>query len=273
MITSWARSRSAELGHDPADVGLDRQPRSGRTRAASSVLDSPSRHGHDLTLTGGEVVRPRARIRARTRGAANSAISLRVTAGRQRASFGDDPDRVEQLLRGGVLEEEPARAGAQGGVHVSSRSNVVRTSTRTPASPASAPIRRVASMPSITGIRTSMSTTSGPRPWPGRRPARRPAPHPPPRGPARARPCSRKPARIISWSSAMPTRIVISHRPRGSSAWTAHGPAGVRPADSTPPAAMARSRMPRRPLPSSTSDGEQAACSGRGSRGPACRRP
>ena len=43
----------------------------------------------------------------------------------------------------------------------SSRSNVVRTSTRVAAVRSSAAMRRVASMPSTPGMRMSMSTTSG----------------------------------------------------------------------------------------------------------------
>ncbi len=50
----------------------------------------------------------------------------------------------------------PARSAAK---TYSSRSNVVRISVCTPQ--ASAVIWRVASMPSMTGIRTSISTTSG----------------------------------------------------------------------------------------------------------------
>ncbi len=50
----------------------------------------------------------------------------------------------------------PARSAANA---CSSRSNVVRTSTREDG--CSATIRRVASMPSTPGMRTSISTTSG----------------------------------------------------------------------------------------------------------------
>ena len=75
----------------------------------------------------------------------------------------DDPDRGRQLLGRHVLQQEAAGAGAQRREDV-----LVEVEGREDEDPGrrarrSAAIRRVASTPSITGIRMSMSTTSGSR--------------------------------------------------------------------------------------------------------------
>ena len=95
-------------------------------------------------------------------GAANASISRLVTDGReQRVAGRRHPDRGDQVGARRVLEQEPARPGAQRLVHV-----VVEVERgqddhlRARPAPA-AVIRRVASSPSITGIRMSISTTSG----------------------------------------------------------------------------------------------------------------
>ena len=92
----------------------------------------------------------------------------------------------------------------------SSRSNVVRMSTRTPLVAAVRVICRVASMPSISGIRTSISTTSGMC-----RRASSTASAPVPASPTTSKPAvaatmPRKPARTRAWSSATSTRSVMN---------------------------------------------------------------
>ena len=89
----------------------------------------------------------------------------------------------------------------------SSSSQVVRITTRTPARAGSAAIARVASMPSITGMRTSIRTMSG-----RARRASSTAARPSPASPASSRSSSpssrtRNPARNSAWSSATTTRI------------------------------------------------------------------
>ena len=59
------------------------------------------------------------------------------------------------------LSRNPLAPARSASCTYSSRSNVVRITTRVDASDSSPVIRRVASRPSITGIRTSISITSG----------------------------------------------------------------------------------------------------------------
>ena len=59
------------------------------------------------------------------------------------------------------LSRKPLAPAASASNTYSSSSKVVSTSTRTPASSSSATMRRVASSPSITGMRMSIRTTSG----------------------------------------------------------------------------------------------------------------
>ena len=68
---------------------------------------------------------------------------------------GDGADGVDDLVGGGVLEQEAAGARPQRLDDVLVSPNVVRMRTRWRGS------RRVASMPSITGMRMSIRTTSG----------------------------------------------------------------------------------------------------------------
>jgi hypothetical protein len=84
-------------------------------------------------------------------------MSERVTSGAIRALPGDHAYGFGELFGWGVLEQEPARAGTQGFEHVLVEPKVVTTIT---GGPSAAAIRRVASMPSMPGMRMSMSTTS-----------------------------------------------------------------------------------------------------------------
>ena len=76
--------------------------------------------------------------------------------------MGDDPQRGDELVGRGVLEQEPAGARSEYRVDVLVGANLVSTSTLTPPSWA-AQIGRIASMPYRPGIRMSISTTSGNR--------------------------------------------------------------------------------------------------------------
>ena len=60
-----------------------------------------------------------------------------------------------------LLSRKPLAPARSAEYTYSSRSKVVRISTRVPAAPSGPVICRVASMPSMTGIRTSIRTTSG----------------------------------------------------------------------------------------------------------------
>ena len=84
-------------------------------------------------------------------------------AGReQRVTGGDHPDRAHQLDRLGVLDQESARAGAD---RLGRRTRRARRSSRsrcaTPRGRGPRRSRRVAHSPSTSGMRMSMSTTSG----------------------------------------------------------------------------------------------------------------
>ena len=68
----------------------------------------------------------------------------------------DDPDRLHQRLARGVLEQEARRAGAQRAEDV-----LVEIEGREDEHPAAPASCAVASIPSIRGMRTSISTTSG----------------------------------------------------------------------------------------------------------------
>ena len=141
-------------------------------------------------------------------------------------------------LGGTSLSRNPLAPARSAWTTFSSASNVVRT--RTVASARGRPrIRRVASTPSMTGIRMSITTTSG-----RRRRRRRP------RLPSAASPTTsisgwssriiRNPVRTSCWSSTSRTRMVMSRRPRrglgviGSVADT-RKPPGAGPASSRPP--------------------------------------
>ena len=114
----------------------------------------------------------------------NSSITRRVTAGASSASPARDrADPLDELLRRHVLEQEAARAGAKRLVDVLVHVERRQHHDLRLGSP-SASSRRVASIPSISGMRTSIRTTSGrrrctsstasPRSTPRRRPPFRP---------------------------------------------------------------------------------------------------
>ena len=143
--------------------------------------------------------------------------------------------------------EAPARRAPK---TYSSSSKVVSTSTFVAERVGSATIRAVASSPSSRGIRMSMSTTSGlvSTAWAT-------ASSPSTASPTTSMSSSessnaRNPARTSAWSSATSTRITA--RPSARRRQRRHDPppaARQGPASNVPPAAWARSRIPRTPCP------------------------
>jgi len=93
---------------------------------------------------------------------ANSRTTRRVTDGDSSASPAAT-SRIARSSSAGLvsLMRNPLAPWRSASNTYSSSSNVVSTTTRVPSSSGSAAIRRVASMPSMPGIRTSISTTSG----------------------------------------------------------------------------------------------------------------
>src|SRR3984957_20274631 len=91
-------------------------------------------------------------------------MSRRVTLGARSAS----PAATTRIAfssssSGRLLSAKPLAPARSASKTYSSRSKVVRMSTRAPPGPGAEVICRVASIPSITGIRTSITTTSGAR--------------------------------------------------------------------------------------------------------------
>ncbi len=111
-----------------------------------------------------------------------------------------------------LLSRKPLAPARNAANTYSSRSNVVKMSTRTALVADDRVIWRVASMPSMSGIRTSISTTSG---WVLRAccTASAPSPASPTTvNPGVAATMPRNPARTSAWSSATSTRSVIGRR-------------------------------------------------------------
>src|SRR5215216_7140082 len=188
------------------------------SRSAISWLDSPA-PARAMTSRSRSVRAARSTRAgglARRRAAANSAISRRVTLGASRASPSATTRTARSSSMGSVfLSRKPLAPAARAANTYSSSSKVVRTSTRTPARSSSATIRRVASRPSSTGMRMSISTTSG-RVERASSTAAAPSPASPttsmsPASSSRAR----NPARTSPWSSTSRT-LITGAPPRGS---------------------------------------------------------
>ena len=140
---------------------------------------------------------------------ANSLISRRVMLGASRASPAATT-RIAVIRSAGrvSLSRKPLAPARSAPNTYSSRSKVVRMITRAPADSGAAVIWRVASMPSSTGIRTSISTTSG---WAARATATASAPlaaSPTTVSPSVAAMIPQNPTRTSAWSSATATEIV-----------------------------------------------------------------
>jgi len=159
---------------------------------------------------------------------ANSPIRRRVTLG---ASSASPPATTRMALirsAGSVsLSRNPLAPARSAAYTYSSRSNVVRISTRTSVL---AVICRVASMPSMTGIRTSIRTTSGLVSLAAVTAALPFAASPTISRPGVAAMMPQKPTRTRAWSSATTTRSVMPDRPATGSALPPrnHTPAAVR---------------------------------------------
>ena len=126
---------------------------------------------------------------------------------------------------------------------------MVRISTR--AGGSAAVIRRVASMPSIAGIRTSITTTSG-RSRSNPRTASAPSIASPTTSmSSSASRIMRNPPRISAWSSAMSTRIDRRGASRSIGSVRAHHEPAARAGavSNVPPNMATRSRMPISPWP------------------------
>ena len=90
-------------------------------------------------------------------------IRLRVAAGDSSASPACTASTARTMSSGSApLPMNPLAPARRAATRYSSSSKVVRISTRVSARAGSAQIAAVASMPSSTGIRMSISTTSGP---------------------------------------------------------------------------------------------------------------
>ena len=153
----------AELGEDVADVGLHGRLADDEL-GGDLAVGQPARHQLEhVALARRQDLQGVAR-RRRRRGAAPGEVldepARRATgpAGRRRRRR--PRCRAAARPAGVSLSRKPLAPARSASKTYSSRSNVVTTRTRGAPSP-EARIRRVASMPSSTGMRTSISTTSG----------------------------------------------------------------------------------------------------------------
>ena len=136
-------------------VSLEEQP-VGDLGVREAAREQPQ----DLALALGQR-RRRFGIGSALRAGVGEAVEQPAGHGRpeQRVAVGDEPDRVDQVARPDVLEQEAARAGADRRVDV--LVEVEGGEDEDAAALPAATIWRVASMPSIVGIRMSIRITSG----------------------------------------------------------------------------------------------------------------
>src|SRR3954452_17849933 len=180
--------------------------------SAISALESP--RARSLNTSSSRAVsssRPRGGSAGVGAALANSWIRRRVIDGASSASPSATTRMPATSCSGGTsLSRKPLAPARSASYTYSLRSKVVSISTRTGRSPAAAMMRRVASMPSSSGMRMSMSTTSGSRSlaivtaW---------APSEASPTTSRSSSASRiilNPARTSAWSSAIRMRTVIS---------------------------------------------------------------
>src|SRR5215469_1341238 len=150
---------------------------------------------------------------------ANSPISRRVMLGASSASPAATTRMAVSKSAGSVsLSRNPLAPARSAANTYSSRSKVVRMITRTPAVSGAVVIRRVASMPSRSGIRTSIKTMSG---LTARATSTASAPlaaSPTTENPGVAAMMPQNPTRTSAWSSATATEIVTSARRPGPGA-------------------------------------------------------
>jgi hypothetical protein len=243
-------------------------------RAAISALDRPAATSRSTSVSRGVSVRsaaegaaplpaPSAAECGRVR--ANSLISRLVTPGASRASP-EATTRTPSNSRSAVtsLSRKPLAPARSASNTYSSRSNVVKISTRGAWPPSSASCR-VASMPSVPGILTSISTTSGRADRQTRTASAPSAAVPSTVKSGWVSSSAAKPARTTSWSSA--TTIPITSLPLMSGPVSCHvrswhlrlggqhgldqepaarrGAGAERPADGGGPLAHAEQPVPR----------------------------
>ena len=151
--TAWMRSRTPSFASTPATA-------SPPPSISASVPPAADQREH-LALAGAQPVEPGRRRRGWPH--------ARDPADQPHRGLGRRPARRRARPRGcraasssgGVsLSVMPLTPACSASSRYSSRSNVLRSRTRI-GGPSSATIRRVASIPSMSGIRTSISTTSG----------------------------------------------------------------------------------------------------------------
>ena len=243
-LVTWSLSKSRETC--AFTVGTDRCS----SRAISALVrPRPTAQGDVLLAVG--------RARASRRWADLGAVVAGVVAepvdegpghrrGEHRVAVGHRPDRLEDLRRRGVLEQEAVGARGQRPTTCSSASKVV--STMTCGGSGRSCSARVASRPLIRGIRMSISTTSGRSSSTSAAPRGRRRPRRPPRGRAGRRASATSADRTSGSSSttAAGSRMVMP--PTGSSR-AARSWSPSRGASSRPPRSSARSASPTRPSP------------------------
>ena len=184
---------------------------------------------------------------------AKSSMSRRVTDGASRASpAATTVIACTRSSRRTSLSRKPLAPARSASNTYSSRSKVVRMTTFTGSVTSGPASRRVASMPSTRGMRTSMSTTSA-----RSRRATATASSPSPASPTTVRwgwasTIMENPLRTSSWSSATTTRTGAPSAvmpAAGAGPGTLKPPSGAGPTSSSPPTAATRSRMPIKPCP------------------------
>ncbi|RPK78645.1 hypothetical protein EES47_30170 [Streptomyces sp. ADI98-12] len=220
-MTAWTRSRTPSFARMLPTWVLTVVTDSTR-RSAISTLDSPCATARNTSVSRG--VRARSLgSRASSRGGSASGLCGRWCAKRssmRRTTRGATTELPEATVRiasasssgRALLRRNPLAPPRSAANAYSSTSNVVTTSTR--AAGCSAAIRRVASIPSMPGIRTSMTTTSG-----ARAATCSSATLPSAASPTTARSgsesiASRNPMRSSAWSSTSRTVIIGGPPPR-----------------------------------------------------------
>jgi hypothetical protein len=179
------------------------------SRSAISSFDSPPATSPITSRSRSvSVSRPRSDWGSFAR-AANSSISRLVMPGERSASPPATTRTACTSSSGSVsLTRNPLAPDRMASNTYSSRPNVVRITTRTPARRWSAAIRRVASSPSVPGIRMSINRTSGVSSEASRAASSPSAASPTTSMSDCASRSERNPARTRAWSSASRTRIV-----------------------------------------------------------------
>jgi hypothetical protein len=175
-------------------------PRASRPRTSSSRAVRVSRAAGRAAAGSGRLEAKRSSRRLVTEGARRASPAATTLMASTRSSGGTS------------LSRKPLAPARSADSTYSSRSKVVRISTRTGSWTPSPASRRVASIPSMPGMRTSIRTTSA-RTWPASRTASAPsAASPTTSRSGSASRIIRNPVRISGWSSAIRTLMVTDGR-------------------------------------------------------------